>query len=336
MGAWSRWLQRSWYGPRPIWFFIPLSWLFAFLSALRRACFRIGIFYTASLPVPVIVVGNISVGGTGKTPFIVWLAEQLRQQGCRPGIVTRGYGGSSRYVRLVTPDSDANELGDEAVLLARRSGVPVAAGRDRATAAQMLLSRYSLDVLLSDDGLQHYALPRVFEFILLDGGRGLGNRWLLPAGPLREAPERLQRAGMVVIKDVVGGTLDLPGAAHMRLDTGTAVSLADGSRKPLSAFAGQAVHALAGIADPEQFFAALRTAGMSVEGRALPDHARFGSLDLEFPGHNPVFMTEKDAVKCRGMRLSRHWYVEASAQFDAAAAAEIVGRLKPLLRRQDG
>ncbi len=333
----SRWLQCSWYGPRPIWFFIPLSWLFAALSAFRRFCYRIGLFYTVALPVPVIVVGNISVGGTGKTPFIVWLAERLKEQGCRPGIVTRGYGGSSRYVRLVMPESDANELGDEAVLLARRTGLPVAAGRDRAVAAQMLLSRYSLDVLLSDDGLQHYALPRAFEFILLDGGRGLGNRWLLPAGPLREAPQRLQRAGMVVIKDVTGGNLELPGAVHMRLDTGTAVSLLDGSRKPLGSFAGQSVHALAGIADPEQFFAALRAAGMTVEqGRALPDHARLGSLDLEFPGNGPVFMTEKDAVKCRGMKLPRHWYVEASACFDAAAAAAMLERLKPLLRKQDG
>ena len=332
----SRWLQRSWYGPRPIWFFIPLSWVFAGLSALRRGCYRIGLFYTASLPVPVIVAGNISVGGTGKTPFIVWLAEQLKQQGYRPGIVTRGYGGSSRHVRLVTPQSDANELGDEAVLLARRTGLPVAAGSDRATAARLLLSRFTLDVLLSDDGLQHYGLPRSFEFILLDGGRGLGNRWLLPAGPLRESPERLEKAGMVVIKDVTGGKLDLPGAVHMQLDTGTAVSLLDGSRRSLSSFAGQSVHALAGIADPEQFFAALRVAGMTVEGRALPDHAQLGSLDLEFPGNDPVFMTEKDAVKCRGMKLPRHWYVEAVAVFDAAVAAAIIERVKPLLRRQDG
>lgn len=333
----SRWLQRSWYGPHPIWFFIPLSWLFAGLSALRRGCYRTGLFYTAVLPVPVIVAGNISVGGTGKTPFIVWLAERLKQQGYRPGIVTRGYGGSSRYVRLVTPDSDADELGDEAVLLARRTGLPVAAGRDRAVAAQMLLSRYSLDVLLSDDGLQHYALPRDFEFILLDGGRGLGNRWLLPAGPLRESAARLERAGMVVIKDVVGGSLDLPGALHMQLDTGTAVSLLDGNRKPLSSFSGQSAAALAGIADPEQFFAALRAAGINITAsRALPDHSRLGSLDLEFPGHGPVFMTEKDAVKCRGMQLPRHWYVEASARFDAAATAAMLERLKPCLRRQDG
>ena len=332
----SRWLQRSWYGPRPISFFIPLSWLFAGLSALRRGCYRSGLFYTASLPVPVIVAGNISVGGTGKTPFIVWLAERLTQQGYRPGIVTRGYGGSSRHVRLVTPESDADELGDEAVLLARRTRLPVAAGRDRATAARLLLSRFSLDVLLSDDGLQHYSLPRSFEFILLDGGRGLGNRWLLPAGPLREPPERLDKAGMVVIKDVTGGKLDLPSAVHMRLDTDTAVSLLDGSRRPLSSFSGQSVHALAGIADPEQFFAALRAAGITVEGRALPDHARLGSLDLEFPGNGPVFMTEKDAVKCRGMKLPRHWYVEASAVFDAAVATAIIERVKPLLRRQDG
>lgn len=320
----SAWLLRRWYSPRPVWFLIPLSWLFWLLSGLRRGAYALGIFPVAKLPVPVIVAGNITVGGTGKTPFVIWLAQSLKQRGFRPGIVTRGYGAALSHARLVIADTGAHEAGDEALLLARHSGVPVAAGSDRVAAARLLVEKQGVDVIISDDGLQHHRLPRRYEIVLLDGNRGLGNGWLLPAGPLRERGTRIQGVQQVVIKQVPGASFTWPQALTMRLKADTAVSLHGGERKPLSAFAGQPAHAVAGIGNPEQFFATLRAAGLEVDGRALPDHAQPALADLEFGDDLQVFMTEKDAVKCAGMALPRHWYLEAAAEFDAADAARLL------------
>lgn len=323
--------MRAWYSPRPIWFFVPLAWLFWLLTGLRRLAYGAGMLRRASLPAPVVVVGNVSVGGTGKTPFVIWLAAALTQRGHKAGIISRGYGGQASLPVLVTPDSDPAVVGDEAVLLARRTGLPVAVCRDRTAAALLLCSRYPVDVLLSDDGLQHYRLPRALEIVLLDGDRGLGNGWLLPAGPLRETEHRLDEADLTVIKRSAAGKFTWPGAIYMPLKADTAVSLSDGRRTPLAKFAGQPVHALAGIGNPEQFFAVLTAAGMQVDGRALADHANFMPADLQFSDDKPVFMTEKDAVKCRSMVLPRHWYVEASAQFTESDQALILERVERLL-----
>ena len=317
----SAWLLRRWYSPHPVWFLIPLAWLFWLLSGLRRGAYALGILKTASLPVPVIVVGNITVGGTGKTPFVIWLADELRKRGRKPGIVTRGYGGDSRVPLRVQADSDPGQVGDEAVLLARRSGAPVVAGRDRVAAAELLHQSGQVDVVLSDDGLQHYRLPRCHEIVLLDGSRGLGNGWLLPAGPLRETEARLGGVE-VVIKQVPGGSFTWPDALRMGLKTDAVVSLQDGERRPLSNFAGQPVHAIAAIGNPAQFFATLQAAGLKVDGRPLPDHAPLTAEDISFGDDLPVFMTEKDAVKCTGLALHRHWYVDATAVM--ADAAEIM------------
>jgi tetraacyldisaccharide 4'-kinase len=331
MSAFSRWLQRAWYSPQPVWFFIPLALLFWLLSSLRRGAYRHGMLSIASLPVPVIVVGNVSVGGTGKTPFILWLAAAFREKGYRPGIVTRGYGGTQRLARIVTVASDPREAGDEAVLLARRGGVPVAAGKDRVASALVLLASGKVDLILSDDGLQHYRLARDYEVALLDGERGLGNRWLLPAGPLRETEARLESVQQVVIKQVPGGSFTWPDALRMRLELGDAVSMQDGKRRSLEEFKGQAVHAIAGIGNPGQFFSSLAAAGLRVEGRPLPDHAAISQPDVEFGDGQPVFMTEKDAVKCRGLELPRHWYVEATAVLDPAERARILDDVERIL-----
>lgn len=331
MNGTSGWLLRAWYSPRPIWFFIPLAWLFWLLSSLRRAAYALGVLQRATLPAPVVVVGNVSVGGTGKTPFVIWLAESLAQRGHKTGIVSRGYGGQTREPILVTPDSDTALVGDEAVLLARRTGLPVAVCSDRTAAARMLCSRYSIDVLLSDDGLQHYRLPRDLEIVLLDGERGLGNGWLLPAGPLRETEHRLDEADFTVIKRSGTGQFTWPNAIYMPLVAETAVSLADGQRVPLDHYEGQSVHALAGIGNPEQFFATLAAAGMQVDGRPLPDHAVLTPADMQFPDDKAVFMTEKDAVKCRSMVLPRHWYVEASARFADSDQTLILERVEKML-----
>ena len=331
MDAFSGWLLRTWYSRYPVWFFIPLAWLFWLLSGLRRALFSLGILGTASLSLPVIVVGNISVGGTGKTPFTAWLAAALTAKGHRVGVVTRGYGGASTKSMLVTPDSDVRQAGDEAVLLARRTGLPVASAKDRPAAVELLASRYSLDIILSDDGLQHYRMPRVMEIVLVDGERGLGNGWLLPAGPLRETEHRLETVDLVIVKRTGEPRFTWPDAFYMPLTVDTAVSLADGKRVPLSQFAGQAVHAVAGIGNPEQFFTSLGQAGLQVKGHPMPDHAELRAADLDFPGPAPVFMTEKDAVKCRGMTLVRHWYVEAAADFSPGDQEAILARVEQAL-----
>ncbi|HEY4128715.1 MAG TPA: tetraacyldisaccharide 4'-kinase [Gammaproteobacteria bacterium] len=328
----SAWLLRRWYSPHPVWFLIPLAWVFWLISSLRRLAYTLGVVPVVSLSATVIVVGNISVGGTGKTPFVIWLAQELRKRGRRPGIVTRGYGGDSRIPQLVTSDSDAKVVGDEAVLLTRYSDSPVAAGHDRVAAAQLLLKSGAVDVILSDDGLQHYRMARQHEIILIDGSRGLGNGWLLPAGPLRESEVRLE-GPQVVIKLTPGGGFSWPDAARMRLKVDTAVNLKDGKRRPLHSFSTQRVHAIAGIGNPQQFFATLEAAGLHVDARALSDHAVPTAADLEFGDDLPVFMTEKDAVKCTGSALARHWYLEAAADFDAGDATRILDGVERALAR---
>ena len=310
------WLLQRWYSDRPAWILIPFTWLFVALSGFRRALYRSGILLPGALSAPVIVVGNLSVGGSGKTPCTLWLCQVFRNAGYRPGIVTRGYGGRSGESRIVTAKSDPRDVGDEAVLLARRSGVPVAAGRDRLADAQLLIDECSANLILSDDGLQHYRLPRNAEIVMLDGSRGLGNGWRLPAGPLRESAARLQRAELVVVKSNGSRSSDVPpDALSMRLELIEAVSLSSGERKSVAEFAGQRVHAVAGIADPGQFFQALENSGIEVDRRALPDHAIPTAKDLDFGDTLPVLMTEKDAVKCHNMQLHNCWYIPAEARF---------------------
>lgn len=327
------WLLRRWYGRRPVWLLIPFTWLFVPLAAFRRSLYRAGILLPATLPVPVIVIGNLNVGGSGKTPCTLWLARMLQQAGYKPGIITRGYGGNSRHwPRRVTPDSDPRETGDEAVLLARRSGVPVAAGPDRVAAAMLLIEQQQVDLILSDDGLQHYRLPRAVEVVMFDGRRGLGNGWRLPAGPLREPARRLQQADFVVIK--ASGTIaaGAPGdALSMRLELAEAISLSTGKPRALAEFVGQNVHAVAGIADPGQFFAALESLGLRVDGRTLPDHAVPELQDLIFDDDLPVLMTEKDAVKCRHLQLGNHWYVPAIAHFSETDKVRFLSGLNEYL-----
>lgn len=329
------WLLQRWYGRGPIWILIPFTWLFVALTSFRRFLYRSGILSTATLPVPVIVVGNLSVGGSGKTPCTLWLSQVLQEAGYRPGIIVRGYGGNSpSWPRLVATDSNPREVGDEAVLLASRSGVPVAAGPRRVAAARLLIEQQQVDLILSDDGLQHYRLPRDVEVIMLDGVRGLGNGWRLPAGPLRESAGRLRDAPFVVIKAGTTSPVDVPrDALIMRLELDEVVSLSSGERRLLQDFAARRVHAVAGIADPGQFFAALEARGLHVDGRALPDHAMPDAGDLLFGDDLPVLMTEKDAVKCKAMQLDHHWYVTATARFSESDRRRFLSALTPYLTK---
>jgi tetraacyldisaccharide 4'-kinase len=312
-------LENFWYGGvAPPWWMRLLSVAYGAVSGIRRFAYSHRLARSTRLACPVIVVGNLTVGGTGKTPLVCWLAGQLIELGFRPGVVSRGYGGSSRTARLVHSSDDSDKVGDEAILLARRSRVPVAIGRNRPAAAQLLINA-GCDVIVSDDGLQHHALQRDCEIIVIDGDRRFG--------PLREMPARLARADAVVIN---GGDVESGGAMRMRLLATGAVAMKYGTSKPLREFSGQPVHAIAAIGNPQRFFAMLRAIGINVIEHPLPDHAKLGIDDISFPDDLAVLMTEKDAVKCREIAGPHHWYVPVNVAFapgDGEKLRSIVAKL---------
>jgi tetraacyldisaccharide 4'-kinase len=313
-------LKRRWYeSPHPIGWLLPFAWLFAAGAGLRRSWLAPRV---RRLPVPVVVIGNLTVGGSGKTPMVLWTVAALRQAGFRPGVISRGYGGNAAHYPLrVDARTDPQHCGDEALLIARRAQCPVAVAPDRVAAAELLCREDAIDVLVSDDGLQHYRLPRQLEICVIDAARGLGNRALLPAGPLREAPQRLAEVGAVVVN---GAALPwLPNALVMHLQGREALRLSDAQRRPLSEFVGQALHAVAGIGDPPRFFAMLQAAGLSIHEHAFADHHAYVAGDLDFGDASPVLMTEKDAVKCERFAKPWHWYVPVAAEFSASDAARM-------------
>jgi tetraacyldisaccharide 4'-kinase len=323
-------LQRLWYGPAwhslPLW---PLGWLFRAVVDLRGALYRAGALRVHRIRVPVVVVGNVTVGGTGKTPVAAWLAAQLALRGHRVGVVLRGYGGRAhRTPQVVTPASDASEVGDEALLHALRRPHVVAVGADRVAAAR-LAAEQGAEIVVCDDGLQHPRLVRDCEIAVVDASRGLGNRQMLPAGPLREPPSRLETVDAVVFTE--RGQLQAPAlpvhaplAVTVRMEPGEAVNLRTGERRPLHAFRGRGLHAVAGIGHPEAFFAGLRAAGLRVEAHALEDHAALYPAALPFPAGATVLMTEKDAVKCRSFAGADWWFVELGVALERRAAAELL------------
>jgi tetraacyldisaccharide 4'-kinase len=309
---------------------LPLSGLFCILSAVRRQLYRFGLFKVTSLDVPVIVVGNITVGGTGKTPLVIWLAEKLHQKGFKPGIVTRGYTGQSDHWPCeVTSDTPAAQVGDEAVLLGRRTGCPVYAGPDRPAAARQLLSDHQCDMILCDDGLQHYALSRDLEIAVIDGVRRFGNGLCLPAGPLRERRNRLAGIDLVIVNGA-----RKTGEYGMWLRTSKAVALDQrGESKALSDFKAGRVHAIAGIGHPDRFFNMLKELGLRVEGHPFPDHYAFTADDLAPFSNQTVLMTEKDAVKCELFAQPGHWYVPTMAEVDQGFETAL---MKHIERLNDG
>ena len=320
------WLESIWWGER-----VPPGWLralaalFGVLVALRRAAYRRG--WLASVPAgrPVVIVGNITVGGSGKTPLVIWLAREFAARGIRTGVVLRGYGGRGRGVRRVDAASAPAEVGDEAVLIARRTGVPVYVGSARLAAARALVAE-GVDLVLADDGLQHYALRRDVEIAVLDAVRGTGNNRLLPAGPLRERAQRLGEVSLLVCNGPAAAPR--PGALTMRFVPGALCPLAGAGGGPeLAGLAGRRVHAVAGIGAPQRFFATLRAAGLEPIAHAFPDHHAFRASDLEFGDELPVLMTEKDAVKCQAFARAGRWYLPVEASFDAAEAHALLGRI---------
>jgi tetraacyldisaccharide 4'-kinase len=319
-------LQRLWYGPRwaslPLW---PLAWLFRSAVAVRRFLFRAGVLRAQRVAVPVIVVGNISVGGTGKTPVAGWLARALAQRGHRVGIVLRGYGGrASRGVQVVTAGSDPREVGDEAVVHAASGPHVVVAGADRVAAARRAVAE-GAEIVVCDDGLQHLRLARDYEVAVVDAGRGLGNGQLLPAGPLREPSGRIESVDAVVFTHRGGPAqpalpVRRPLTVSARLTLGDAVNVSTGERRTLDSFHGRAVHAVAGIGHPGAFFEALRSAGLEVVGHALADHAALDPGGLPFPVGATALMTAKDAVKCRAFAGPDWWFVELGVHLERTTA----------------
>jgi tetraacyldisaccharide 4'-kinase len=320
----------------------PLGWLYCAVAALRGLAYRRGWLDSESAGVPVVVVGNLTVGGTGKTPLVLWLVAHLQRRGLRPGVAMRGYGGSGRDApRRVRADSDPFEFGDEPVLLAGRAGCPVVVGRDRVAAARMLALEYSCDIVVTDDGLQHYRLRRDCEILVVDGMRGFGNGRCLPAGPLREPRGRAARSDLVIVNagDGSGDGLhagpggdrraavaadDGPAMMCMALVPGDAVNLYHaGERRALETFRGERVTAVAGIGNPERFFAMLRNLGLDPATQVFPDHHRYSGSDLAGLPAGPVLMTEKDAVKCRAWATAEHWYVPVQARPDTAFVAAL-------------
>ena len=303
-----------WYGGHRFswlaWLLVPLAGLFWLGVALRRLAFRRGWLASDRLTVPVIVVGNLSVGGTGKTPLVLWLVDWLRGRGWQPGVILRGYSGQTRdWPQAVVATSDPRQVGDEAVLLARKAGVPVVAGPDRVAAGRLLLARNPCDILISDDGLQHYRLQRDLEILVIDGSRGFGNGFCLPAGPLREP---LTRVREIPLRVCTGG--QCPGAEPMTLQAGDLVNLRAPERtRPLSSLKGQRVTAVAGIGNPGRFFALLRQAGLYVDERSYPDHHPFTAAEAAAWPPGPLIMTEKDAVKCQTFAGDNHWYLPVAA-----------------------
>ena len=323
-----------WYGPPwrtvVLW---PLEALYRLVVTLRRWAYERALLKREDPGAPVVVVGNLTVGGTGKTPLANWLAGELNKSGIVTAVVLRGYRGRHSGAALrVTPDTDPRIAGDEAVLHARRGAALVFVGHDRTAAARAAVQA-GAHLVVSDDGLQHLRLLRQYEIAVLDAARGLGNGHLLPAGPLREPATRLAEVDAVVITDRGAGitaraAAEPSNAIRVRLRPGDALNLVDGTRRSLAAFRGQPVHAIAAIGNPQAFFASLRTAGLSVNARAFPDHALLDAAALGWARDATVLMTEKDAVKCVRIAQPGWWFVDLELEFEPPSASdELVARV---------
>jgi tetraacyldisaccharide 4'-kinase len=325
--AWRALGEQLWYGRHPLRLALtPLSWLYRGAMSARRMAYSSGLVAVYRAPVPVIVVGNIGVGGTGKTPLVIWLARRLGEFGFRPGIVARGYGGrATSWPQQVRADSDPVTVGDEAIVIARRTGLPIAVGPSRSDDIAALLRHAGVNIVVCDDGMQHYALARDIEIAVIDGVRRFGNGACLPAGPLREPLARLSEVDLVVTNGIAArGEFPMRYAGERLVRVG-----APDEVELLSTFRPKTVHAVAGIGNPESFFGLLRRHGFRLITHPFPDHHRFREQDLAFDDDHPVLMTEKDAVKCEHLHDERLWYLPITAELPEVFER----RLKTLLRR---
>ncbi len=316
------WYQHSAYAKLKACLLSPLAWLFAMITWLRRTLYQHQILKSYRPSVPVIIVGNLSVGGNGKTPVTLWLTQFLQKQGFKVGIISRGYGSHSAYYpRLVKINDVASEVGDEPLLLAKRSTVPVCIGANRRQAIELLQCQHDIDFIISDDGLQHYKLQRDFEIVVIEAERGLGNGKLLPAGPLRETAKRLVSVDLVISNGGITAYSD----NVMQLVPEIAINLVTGEKCSLQKFAEKSCNAVAGIGNPQRFFKMLTKLGIPLQQSvAFADHQMFTPDNFHsFPSTSPLLMTEKDAVKCQLFAQSNWWFVPVNAQ--------ISGKIFPIL-----
>ncbi len=334
------WIHRAWYGGHG-WYraLLPLSAVYWSLSAARRSLYGAGVLRTHRAKVPVIVIGNITAGGTGKTPVTIWLTRSLAERGFSPGVVSRGYGGSKSGTSMrVDARSDPGVVGDEPVLIAMRTGRPVVVDADRARGAAMLVQD-GADLVIADDGLQHYGLARDYEICVVDGARGIGNGALLPAGPLREPPRRIEDVDQVLINGRLRARQEamptgLQNAIEFRLAATEACRLNGSLSRPLEHFAGTTVHAVAAIGNPGRFFDMLRGHGMQVIEHAYPDHAPLPPDALDFGDNFDILMTEKDAVKFPRRVSDRFWYVPVDVEIDPVIVAPWLEQIESRMRTE--
>ncbi|MFY2735531.1 tetraacyldisaccharide 4'-kinase [Pseudocitrobacter sp. RIT415] len=325
-------IARIWSGESPLWLLLlPLSWLYGLVSGLIRLSYKLGLKKAWHAPVPVVVVGNLTAGGNGKTPVVIWLVEKLQQQGIRVGVVSRGYGGKAEtYPLLLDRDTTTAQAGDEPVLIFQRTGAPVAVSPIRTDAVKALLAAHPLQLIITDDGLQHYRLARDKEIVVIDGVRRFGNGWWLPAGPMRERASRLKSVDAIV----TNGGKALAGEIPMRLQPGLAVNLLTGERLALPELHN--VVAMAGIGHPPRFFATLENSGLQpIKTVALADHQALTLADVEAltaPGQT-LIMTEKDAVKCRAFAKSNWWYLPVDAELSGERAQRLLQELVALAQQ---
>lgn len=330
-------IQRRWYEPEksPNAFLLPLSWCYSRVATRRRKKFLSQ--PSVDLSVPIVVVGNISVGGTGKSPLVAALVNILHDQEYRPAILSRGYGGEGVvYPHLVSEEDSAVEVGDEALMLQQMLNCPVMVDPDRVRGARELILKENPDIILCDDGLQHYALPRDLEIVVLDGSRGLGNGKLLPAGPLRELPTRLEEVDLVLcngaadqlddyVRHKVAAEFVLRPSAWRHIKSGRRFDIGD------CPFDRQ-VHGVAGIGNPERFFKTLENLGLTVERHGKPDHFVYHRQDLPADS-KPLVMTAKDAVKCRTFAEDHWWVLEVEAELPASLQSDFLKRCEQLICR---
>lgn len=320
-------LERAWYQkPSWVWLLAPLTALFYLISVLRRQLFQLGLFSSDKPNIPVIVVGNISVGGNGKTPLVIALCQWLLKNGYRPGVISRGYGGSNKvFPHLVTTQDSPSKVGDEPYLMSQRLDVPIVIDPLRSRGGKKLAEELKCDVIISDDGLQHYALKRDIEIVVVDGNRRHGNGFLLPMGPLREGVSRLNSVDFVVIN----GQTTSPKEVAMTLKPNALVNIKNTSHKINLGEVTGPVKALAGIGNPMRFFNTLLELGISVEEtESFPDHHKFESADFSKHYAGKIIMTEKDAVKCEPFAQDNWWYLPVEAELPESFLNAILNQLK--------
>ena len=320
------WIQTFWYrDEKPPLFLRGLALIFQAIVVMRRWAYKLHVFRVYRPPVPVIVVGNINVGGTGKTPATTWVVQALKKAGFNPAIVSRGYGGHAKHwPQQVRPDSDPEVVGDEAILLARRCQVPMAVGPDRKLAIQELLKHTAVNVIVMDDGLQHYAVARDIEIAVIDGQRRFGNGHCLPAGPLREPIARLRKIHFLINNGGDPKDDEFPMLLHVEKVLNVADSHLERSIESLH---NTPLHAVAGIGNPQRFFRQLTAMGLQIEPHAFPDHHAYVPKDLTFNDGYPVLMTEKDAVKCERFAPDHYWYVTVDAKLPSEFEQQLLDTL---------